>query len=153
MKKIFSTFLTLLYFLLLACGGIANDTYAGTVVSGGLWAGSVEPDFYIHFRATQRRISKLAFTVYASCETKDTGESFGKTVVVGVTQTPVLSMRNGQARGQFEVQSELEKANVRYNFKLSGNRGTVRLTYWYDIELETCTAGPVRIPVRKSQSR
>ena len=126
---------------------------AGTIVAGGLWAGTASSDYYIHFRANQRKIYQLAFTGYAACLTKDTGESFGKSILVGVTQTPVLSMRNGRARGQFEVLSDLERANVRYDIKLAGARGTARLTYWYDIELETCNAGPVRIPVRRSRAR
>ena len=130
-----------------------QQAIAGTIVSGGLWVGSVEPDFYMHFRATQRRIRSLAFTVVAACLTKDTGESFNKTITVGTSQTPALAMRDGKSRGQFEITSPLEQANVRYNISLAGNRGTARITYWYDIELETCTAGPVRIPVRRGAAR
>ena len=137
--------------LVLICSVIFHpeSTTAGTIVSGGLWTGSVEPDFYIHFRATQKKITKLTFTVVAACLTKDTGETFNKTVVVRTSQTPALNLRNGQSRGQFEVKSTLEKANVAYNIRLSGSRGTARLTYWYDIDTESCNAGPVKITVRR----
>ena len=154
-KQVLRKFSSLALFVIstVITGLCPAHSFAGTIVSGGLWVGSIEPDFYIHFRATQRRISKLAFTGVAACLTKDTGEVFNKQITISVGQTPFLSMRNGRSRGQFEVQSPLEQGTVLYDIRLAGKRGTAKITYWYDIELEACNLGPVRIPVRRSRAR
>jgi hypothetical protein len=139
--------------ILFAISILPCSAFAGTIVAGGLWVGSLPPDFYVHFRATQQRVRKLAFTGVAACLTKDTGETFNKQIVISQAQTPAaISLRNGRARGRFVVRGLMDGGNVNYDIRLAGSRGSIRLTYWYDLPLESCNLGPVKFAIRRSRA-